>query len=744
MTIDEVKNNCCGCGACVARCPVGAIQMLYSDDGFLYPSIDKKKCVKCGMCKTVCPSLESSFAPVTFAPVCYAVFSNKEIAMASSSGGVFSLLAAEILKNEGYVCGAAFDKDWSVKHIIISSADDLEKLRVSKYVQSNTGNVFTEIKKLLDDKKLVLFSGTPCQVAGLYGFLGKRYENLLTCDIFCHGAPSPIVWKRYLQDISNGRDIVGINFRDKSNLDGTAAYNITFKFSDDSVLSVPYTKDLYMNGFLKDLYIRKSCSMCKFAQTSRKGDISLGDFWGYNAIDKKRDVSQGISAVLINTDKGMNIFEKIKTHISFIKPVDIASIVSGNPILSGPFKPHKNRERFMKEMKESKECISDIIKNNLENKDVAILNFSSKSDNNYGASLVGYAMECAIKRLGYNPSTVCFIPDRDLYEKSKKSVFWDFQQNFLNLTGICTNKEILIRNINYKFDKFIIGSDQIIRHPWHSNFVYYLDWVRGKKSLLAYAPSFGIDSLGMDRRSKKYAKKCLKRFDALSVREHTGAEIFQKEFGMKNIPVVCDPTLLLTAEDYQPIIEKDGNDIPEKEYVAYYLLDASTDTLKELGKKYPLIDAYRDENGNFRTIGQWLNILKNAKYVVTDSFHGTVFSMIFKRQFITLTTLDRGNDRIDTLMKLVGSNRLIDSKQVVDESRDFSNNLDYKEIDKNILNARLAGLKFLQQALEIAPSQKQNIMRLPRFKLLGLVPLFSIRKNKGYIFRKIEIGKITD
>ena len=165
--INTVKNRCFGCGACANACPVGAIKMQTSPEGFLYPVINDKKCIKCGLCASVCTALSKSFAPNTDVLACYAAYSNDNDAMRSSSGGVFGLLATDVLSHGGYVCGAAFDDEWMVRHIVISSVADLDKLRVSKYLQSDTNNVFAQVRDLLTAGKKVLFSGTPCQVAGL-------------------------------------------------------------------------------------------------------------------------------------------------------------------------------------------------------------------------------------------------------------------------------------------------------------------------------------------------------------------------------------------------------------------------------------------------------------------------------------------------------------------------------------------------------------------------------------------------
>lgn len=748
MNINSVGQRCFGCGACVNICPVGAIKMISSDGGFLYPKIDKKKCVHCGKCAVACPALCSSFVPETSQPICYAAYSDDKNAMASSSGGIFGLIATWFLTNGGYVCGVAFDKDWTTKHIIISSVDDLYKLRGSKYVQSDTNKVYTDIKKLLDLGKRVLFSGTPCQVAGLYGFLGRDYKELLTCDVFCHGVPSPAVWKQYLQETSKDKKITSINFRDKSNVtkNSTCPYNVTFCFESGEKIIRPYTDNSYMNGFLKNLYLRKSCAGCKFAKTPRTSDVSLGDFWRYDNIDKKRDTSRGLSAVLLNTEKGKKIFEEIKKDIEFIKPVNLQDIILGNKVLVRPLITHKNRESFMNEFKSpSGKNISEKINNNLADKDVAIMNFSSFSSENYGGSLVGYALEQAIKKLGYKPSTVSFIPSHALYKVSINNPFMDFYHKFMNGTGICTTKDELRNNINGSFNKFIIGSDQVLRHPWHQNFAYYLDWVRGDKTMISYAASFGTSELHMNNKEKRYAKKCLKRFDALSIREESGADIIEKELGMNRPAVLCDPTMLLEGEDYQKIIDEAGKINTDKEYVAYYLLDASTKVLSEIGKRYQLIDAYRDDQGKFREVGQWLNIIKNAKYVITDSFHGTVFSLIFKKQFITLTTENRGNERLNTLMTSVGlsKSRLVDRNVIVLESKHFKLDIDYKKIDKNIFSLRNQGYDFLQKALVLSPKHKHNILKNKVFKLFGLLPIFSIKNNRCYVFGVIRIGNIN-
>lgn len=760
--IESVGNRCCGCGACMNICPKGAITMQRNAEGFLYPIIDKDKCINCGLCVRSCPLSNTAFKPDTNLPKCYAVQSTGDIMKHSSSGGVFSVLANYVFDNGGYVCVAAFDKKWLVEHKIISDKTNLYELQTSKYVQSDTKTVYAKIKELLNNNKPVLFSGTPCQTAGLYSFLGRDYDNLISVDVFCHGAPSPMVWERCLKEVAADK-ITDINFRDKPK-DNFGNYNYNFKLeTEKETYSTLHRDNIYMLGFLRNLYLRKSCHHCPFAKTPRTSDFSLGDFWGYETIDKTIDTNNGTSAVLLNTEKATKIFNQIRSNFSYVKSVSLSDISRYNDVLFQSGHEHQNRDAFFADCKKQGKIIP-LIQKHLIKRDVAILNFSSFSKPNFGAGLVGYAMERAVEKLGYIPHTINFISEDELYKYTQQDNFLHFQNKFLHLTGICRNKKELRNFINPEFDKFIIGSDQIVRHPWHYNFIYYLDWVCGKKTLLAYAASFGISELGMNDNEKLYAKKCLDRFDAFSVREHSGADIMKNNFNISDTPVVCDPTMLLDAEDYQPIIDAESTSIPNQEYVAYYLLDENPNVLAELAKKYPLINAHKDDQGNYRTFGQWLSIIKNAKYVVTDSFHGSVFSIIYRKQFVTLTTKTRGNERLESLMKILGENRLIVERDNLSENKLFDIKIDYNKAKKRIIEAQEHGFNFLKFALSITPIEKQNLTQKitkTRFWLFGVLPLaqiarkpyktticimgipiIKVKNNRIYLFCAIKIGKI--
>ena len=365
--IDIIKNDCFGCSSCVQICTKNAIKMQYNSQGFLYPFIDEYKCIECGVCLTHCP-VNFKIRDNIYNQKCYAVYSNDEIAKESSSGGVFTVLSDYILEQGGVVCGAAFDDKWLVHHVLVDNKKDLLKLKTSKYVQSNTKKVYSEIKNVLKSGKYVLFSGTPCQVAGLYSFLEEKYENLYTTDIFCHGVPSPLVWKKYINEIIETKDIISINFRDKnigkniaSNNKGWQNFSLTILGKNGEEFSQNHQENIFYRGFLKNLYLRCSCYVCPFANTSRCGDISIGDFWGYRVIDDKRDINNGMSAVLINSKKGEYLFNSVNERFEFKKNVKLSDIVNGNPILKEPAKRHNNYKKFMNSFSKNRQCNINII-----------------------------------------------------------------------------------------------------------------------------------------------------------------------------------------------------------------------------------------------------------------------------------------------------------------------------------------------------------------------------------------------
>ncbi len=293
------KAKCCGCGACVQICPKQCISFISDKESFDYPVMDVSRCIGCDMCERVCPELNISLPSrpqATYA----AINRNEAVRRESSSGGVFTLLAEAVIARGGVVFGARFDSDWTVRHDKAETSEELVAFRGSKYLQSRIGETFIEAKCHLSEGREVLFSGTPCQIAGLKGYLNKEYDNLLTVDFVCHGVPSPGAWKKYLEEKSRA-----LSAPAGKNTDFTSLNN------DNEGIYEPFTDNDYMRVFLSDLDLRPSCYKCPSKGGRSGSDITLGDFWGIEHVDRSMDDDCGTSLVLINTPKGAKLYGEL-------------------------------------------------------------------------------------------------------------------------------------------------------------------------------------------------------------------------------------------------------------------------------------------------------------------------------------------------------------------------------------------------------------------------------------------------
>ena len=344
------KNICCGCGACVNVCPQNCINMVIDYEGFSYPKIDKNNCINCGLCKSKCPAIKINNKKEIM-PNAYAVKAKDlELRFVSSSGGAFSIIADYVLKNRGVVCGAAITSDCkSVEHIIIDKKNDLYKLRSSKYAQSNIGLVYRQINSLLKSDRIVLFSGTPCQIEGLNSFLGKKYDNLITTEIICHGVPSPELFKKYIswQELRKGAKIINVNFRHKKL--GWYNYISRFENSNHKIFFSTLREEPFMQMYLRNYCIRPSCYNCYSKNFKPRADFTLGDFWGVKEIMPEFYDDKGVSLILVHNDKAKNIFENIKNEIEF-KETDCMAAIKYNICMLKSVKKPKERDTFFEDM----------------------------------------------------------------------------------------------------------------------------------------------------------------------------------------------------------------------------------------------------------------------------------------------------------------------------------------------------------------------------------------------------------
>ena len=349
MKLCEVA-TCTGCMACVNICPINAIQTQPDKEGFLRPLIDENKCMQCGKCRSVCPQLTVRTRPDDEKKVYACWQKDRRLRKASTSGGAFSALAQWVLLHNGVIFGAGFDEKLTVVHKKVENIKDLEQLRGSKYVQSNTLLTFREVKRSLIAGKAVLYSGTACQIDGLYAFLGDRYKGqLYTIDLVCHGVPSPKIYRDYLEYQQNlhGAKVKKIFFRNKE--PGWYVFGMKLVFDNNKTYKASTYEDPFIRGFLRELFLRPSCHQCSYAGIHRVADITLADFWGYmDTCRADRDNDKGISMVMLNTENGYHIFSQIREmlHI-WERPLEQA--VNGNPALKKCFPPSKKREAFWRD-----------------------------------------------------------------------------------------------------------------------------------------------------------------------------------------------------------------------------------------------------------------------------------------------------------------------------------------------------------------------------------------------------------
>ena len=660
MRVNLPEDGCTGCGACYNVCPHAAIKMKESGEGFLYPAIDEETCVGCGLCAKICPVNHPDYS-ASDKPDFYAAMADDDLRRESSSGAVFPVLAKAVLRSGGAVAGAAFADDVrSVEHVVVDNEKDLLKLKGSKYLQSNTGKCYSEIKKLLQTGKNVLFTGTPCQAAGLRACLQKDYDNLLVVDIICHGVPSPKVFRKYLDESRFDGKLLNVNFRDKKN--GWSPY-LTTTTTTTTTYSQPAEKNIFMNLFLSNFCLRKSCGNCPFNKIPRQGDLTIGDFWKINDCNPAYNDEKGTSVVLVNTAKGERWLKSAEKDLLLLKKVAPDAALKGNRTLTASYPPNENRDIFFANLDKMS------LKENLEccrrgKTDVAIFNFWWSL--NYGASLTAYALQQTLTDFGYTSRLVQFVHEW-CRKRYRGSFAEDFARRRLKIGKNFENSASLAQ-LNTLADTFVVGSDQVFRQRYNrlENFYFYLPFVDADKKKIACSASFGTDELEGSNEDKRFMKYALASFDAVSVREDTGVDICQNELARGDAVQIADPVFWLPAEKWESLAA--AASVAESDFTLAYVLDESEQTGK-------IVADFRQKTGteNFVDIGNaakstgksmspedWLYYIKNCRAVITDSFHGMCFAIIFNKPFLAVVNKNRGASRFESLLaRLELSSRLV-------------------------------------------------------------------------------------
>lgn len=710
---------CTGCGACVNKCANDAIEYIYNyeKDGSMVAQINEGKCVSCHLCETVCPVLTEHSNENQVVNECYAVWANDEVRMQSSSGGIFTVIAEEMLNRGGYVCAVAYGSGFKAEHIIISDKKELYKLRRSKYMQSDVGFVYRRVEELLKRDKEVMFVGTPCQVAGIKAYLGQTYKKLLLVDIYCNYTPAYPLFEKYLNENYNVDDINKIDFRVKKY--GWIADIHTITDKNGNIEEKREYNDAFQRGYHPKLFMRETCEKCKFAGNPRQGDISIADFWHIGEFYPELDDTRGTSCVVINNTKGSNFFNSIQKNLVMCKKVSLECMKYNRGAVT---QAHPARNRFYKLIKNR--SFNESVEYALNAKyDVAI--WGNWSEKNYGSELTYYALYKVICDLGYDPLMV-ERPKNAVWAPNESPVLFRESPYSEGAVHPLYPDKVSMYELNEKCGTFIVGSDQI----WHRNLyndfgkVAFLDYIYNDKKKIAYASSFGREYWTGNAVEAQEVSFYLKNFDYISVREQSGVQVCKKYFDVK-AQWVLDPVFLCNKENYRKLAEQANGDHAEK-YIGGYILDIDDKKLNIIQNlreslNLPctiLTDAFRDsliENENIdiqknRYCEDWIENIMNSTFIITDSFHGMCFSIIFNKPFIVICNEERGKIRFtDLLGKLDLLDRLI-TENVEKERIDLLiwTPIDYSHVNQILKEKKVYSLQWLKDALESKKDYKMT------------------------------------
>lgn len=355
----ENKRECSGCSACYSICPSKAIEMKEDEEGFRYPTVNREKCINCNLCVKICPILnkEKNNRVEKFKTQAYVAYNkDNEIRKKSAAGGIYEALGEKIIEIGGVVFGACFNDKFEVIHSYAEKKEELIKFSGSKYVQSIIGDSYKDVKNFLEQGRYVLFSGTPCQIEGLRAFLRRDYENLYLVDIVCHGVPSPKVSRYYINWHENKRKskIKYMSYREKTY--GATSTTLTFKFENGKEYSQGYESDFLLKSFLNGLISRPSCYECRFKTVERNSDITLGDVWNIEKIDKNFKNTTGNTALLVHSEKGkrlLNETEKLILQQENLEDILELNANGKRPMITESAIENKEREKLFYDLNQN-------------------------------------------------------------------------------------------------------------------------------------------------------------------------------------------------------------------------------------------------------------------------------------------------------------------------------------------------------------------------------------------------------
>lgn len=609
---------------------------------------------------------EKRTTPVSYAAWC----SQRE---QSSSGGAFFVFAKYVIEQGGIVFGAAYNENLHVGHVAAKTLSEVEMLRKSKYVQSDIGYSYRMAKEYLEDGKMVLFSGCPCQIAAIRSYLSRDYDNLYLIDVLCDSALPIGIYNEYIKELQEKyqKKITKLDFRNKKF--GWKCGALQIEFEDGS--SADILKDKYMDGFMSGLYRSRACLSCNYAEIPRPGDITLGDFWRIEELHPELNDNKGTSLILVSTKKGKQLLENTKREFAVLREVDLNLAKKRNRFFSN-WEQNRNSQRFY-ELHKTRPLIKSINDTLKQHYDITVIgNWSAV---NYGAHLTYYALYQKLTDEGYSvlmlekPNTPPFPPNavprlfiENPYPAYALSPIYDSLSDMLDLNERC--------------DIFITGSDQLWNPDLfgHSMEFYSQAFIGGGKKKISYATSFGNPAPGIDGEYGSRMGFLLNRFHYHSVREDFGVSLMKDIFDIE-AEFVLDPVFLCDISHYERLAAKSKYSSMEEPYIFCYVIHPDDEKIRQIKKiseykHYRLIcvgDALKPASAysgkgiewvSGAKIEDWICLIKNSSLVVADSFHATCFSIIFERDFIVLsnyTAMQYHHERMRSLLNILSlSDRL--------------------------------------------------------------------------------------
>ncbi len=747
-SIETVSSSLCtGCAACYNKCPQNAISLEWDDEGFWHPVV-KGQCINCGFCKKVCPA-EEVLKRNDEEPACFAVMAKDEdLRKKSSSGGMFGLLAGFVRRQGGYVCGAAFTEGLNLNHVIVSPGESLAPLMGSKYLQSNIGKSFSDIQRLLESGEWVLFCGTPCQVAGLNKFLNKEYEKLLTADLMCHGGSSPGAFKQYIAETFPHENIVDYRFREKT-LHGWGHSENAYTKDGREIRRIKGAST-YFKMFRSCISVRKSCGVCKAASLPRQGDFTLADAWLIRQISQAFDDGHGTSLISVNNARAKRIFDELKDEMKLCESIPLEWVCTHGQPMNKPFRATTfHHKRFFELLRSNtfERAASYTTRGKF---DVALLGVWYGC--NYGSLLTYYSLYSYLRKLGLlvimvdKPPSVKNDPEMRPQFHSRKFCIRHYGDRMSR-----PRLPERMFELNKFVDTFLLGSDQVL----HKNCLVFsknsflMNFVDDMKKKIAFSSSFGHEQDPNPPENRPEIGRLLRRFDHIGLREETGVQILRRNYGVNNAETVMDAIFLNDVDFYKNLSEESR--ICEKEpFIASYILDPSAEIREALlyisqklnCKLVNMLDgATWKFKKNLELLGldavsnlevqDWLYYFCNSQFIVTDSYHGTCFSVLLNKNFITFANKKRGITRFKTILGLTGlENRLVFDPKDVMKNKEIFDNIDYTYAN-NVLKFQIDRTKsWLNNAL----FSRKEIINEAKFDLnISNCAYNHIFKNSDYV-----------